>query len=645
MRDPFGAPRRLHLHQVVAAQRLLLKNRETPWEQRKSALLAIHDLGLGKTITAILSFAAVYKLNPDPAKYKTVFIVPKSMLEIWRRELSKWTVLGKDKILVADKQGDFVVNRDPDSNQPLNYALVEAKLKHLEMAHVILTTADVLGAAYKTFMHVIPGTEGLSLAKRIRAKHGKPPHPLFDMDKLTLTKSDEGPRGLAMTIVDEVREVSNSNTYDGAVTHFFATRSKFKLGLSGTAVTNKPTQLADLAYTLNAVPEHLRDPNTYQDPVSKGMRREGVRDFHKLLADRVTKNFMKKLPLKALVTFKFDPFVGLRPDGTMNMEAVEMHTKTLEKGWWKSEDPATRSAPPAHYDGLPSTYIDITLRLMMYEFSALLGMHGADGFDLKKPGKKGKEVLRRYQAATTTDASQTMELVARVIKDRQSAGHPRIAVYCHFLAVHHLLELYLEDRDVGDMFFFDSALDAKKRADLIVDFKACEKGVLFLTEAGGTGITLSPGCEVMLSVGPLPWNATEMDQAFGRVHRIGQDKDVEIIQFVAHRSVTESKLKYHDDKRERLGKAAMDADFSNFAEDDQWRETGNILAPCARLDAWGNYQVLPAQVDALRLYQEKLSLSRAEEPTPPADWPLKPVLASRVVLPAVSFPLVEDEWE
>jgi len=639
--------RELFMWQMRATKHLLRQVPEgTPWKSIKASLFLLHDVGLGKTITSILSFAAVYKQNPDPAKNKTVIIVPKSMLEIWYREISKWTVLGKDKILMADKQGDFVVNRDPNNNQPLNYALVEAKIRHLGMAHVILTTPHVLEAAFKKFMIVIPDTDSLPLSQRIRRNVKVDVHPLFNQVMLCNGSADvpvganpKAPPILAMTIIDEMHQVSNPDTWPGVVTRWFARRSKFKLGLSGTAVTSKATQLADLAFLVDAQPVELQDPKTYEDPETGGMRRNGVMLFHKLLADRVLKSYAGKLKKKRLVKFNFDPFVGLRPDGTVNQEAIEMHTRTLEKGWWKSEDPATRAPAPAQDDGLPNTYMDITARLMMYEFSSLLGMHGAQAFDPTVTGN-AVDAYKLIEKATREEPSQAMELVARIIKDRQAAGHSRIVVYCHYLAVHRLLERYLEDRDVGGMFRFKSEYDSKERTDVIVDFKACEKGVLFLSAAGGTGITLSPGCEVMVSVGPLPWNATEMDQANGRVHRIGQDKDVEIIQLAAHRSVTESKLKYHDDKRERLGKAAMDADFTNFREDDQWREWGNLITPVARLDEWGNYKVPPAQVDALRDFQEKLALSEPEKPTPPADWPERPVLASRVRLPPVSFPLV-----
>ena len=90
----------------------------------------------------------------------------------------------------------------------------------------------------------------------------------------------------------------------------------------------------------------------------------------------------------------------------------------------------------------------------------------------------------------------------------------------------------------------------------------------------------------------------------------------------------------------------MDLDFSNFDEGNVWRKTDGILEPCARLDKCGNYKLLPEQVTALRAYQKLLAqhnnASDKEAPMLPANWPLTPVLASRMILPKVSFALNAD---
>ena len=120
LRDPHGARRRLPLHQIVAVQRLLLKDNQVAWAQRKSALLAVHDLGLGKTITAILAIAAVQKACPDPIAAKVVVLCPLAVMSAWDDALRSWTTLG-ESVLVGHKQAQ----------------VTEARI---EAARVILTT-------------------------------------------------------------------------------------------------------------------------------------------------------------------------------------------------------------------------------------------------------------------------------------------------------------------------------------------------------------------------------------------------------------------------------------------------------------------------------------------------------------------------
>ena len=47
LQDEWGQTRKFYDHQVVAAQRLLLKQHKTYFYARKAALVYLHDMGLG----------------------------------------------------------------------------------------------------------------------------------------------------------------------------------------------------------------------------------------------------------------------------------------------------------------------------------------------------------------------------------------------------------------------------------------------------------------------------------------------------------------------------------------------------------------------------------------------------------------------
>ncbi len=60
------------------------------------------------------------------------------------------------------------------------------------------------------------------------------------------------------------------------------------------------------------------------------------------------------------------------------------------------------------------------------------------------------------------------------------------------------------------------------------------KQVCVATEAAGEGINLQ-FCHLMINY-DLPWNPTRLEQRLGRIHRIGQDRDVYAFNFVAEQS-------------------------------------------------------------------------------------------------------------
>jgi superfamily II DNA or RNA helicase len=646
--DAHGHRRTLYTHQVIATQRLIRQARQVPWARRKASLLAIHEVGSGKTITAILTLAAVHAHNPCRDEAKTLIVVPVSVLEVWYETLQAWTTLG-DRVLRAAKQAE----------------LTEAAVAR---ARVILTTPEALVAAFKTFAHIGSAPEDLRKPRMQRFKHGVAPtdtkrleelkgklppvHPLF-----RLLTQQPSPFGLA--VVDELHRVSNPTTMAGHVVGMFTRASVYKLGLTGTPVTSKPSQIAHLAKALDAQPEWLQRQRHFfvaKDGVDRSLKRAAVAEFHQHLVDRVDASFLD-LPDRKRVLLEYDPFVGLRTDGTMDARAIASHNGVLASAQRLVASAAAAAAPApapaaaaaaaaaralaaraaaasgAQWGEEQRAAFAAIVALGNFEFSAVLGAHGAEAF-------KSDPSLFEKAAA---EPSQTMRLVARVIASRQEAGHARVAVFCESTTQLQILQRYLEGQGVGALYLFDGRLSAKQRGATVKRFLECEKGVLLLSSAGSIGITLCPGCEVLLSVGSLPWNAATVDQAFGRVYRIGQTRPVEIVQFVARRSVTSAKLRLHDDKRERLAKAAADEDFSNFVDGDStWRQTQRILGACVPLDNKGNYVLAPELLAKLRAHRrlvEACDAKGAAPPAPPRGLPHPPVRADLVALPQVAFPL------
>jgi hypothetical protein len=178
------------------------------------------------------------------------------------------------------------------------------------------------------------------------------------------------------------------------------------------------------------------------------------------------------------------------------------------------------------------------------------------------------------------------------------------------------------------------------------------KSVMFITKAGGVGVTLCPGCETFIIFGSYPWSNEEVRQAAARVHRIGQTEPVEEIMLVPSRSTTEAKIEHiYRDKDERLVKLLRDGDSSGFELKGEgiWRLYAGVGRSVTGLDTDGNHVYIDPPPDkdphAVLRSEYKAAVRAAErrnEAIPPCPFELLPPKACRVedtALPPVSFPV------
>jgi superfamily II DNA or RNA helicase len=92
---------------------------------------------------------------------------------------------------------------------------------------------------------------------------------------------------------------------------------------------------------------------------------------------------------------------------------------------------------------------------------------------------------------------------------------------------------------------FHGGLTATEKASAIADFEA-DAEILLSSEIGGEGRNLQ-FCRTVINY-DLPWNPTVIEQRVGRVHRIGQTRDVFVFNFCLAGSVEERVLAILHDK-------------------------------------------------------------------------------------------------
>ncbi|MBI5194111.1 MAG: SWF/SNF helicase family protein, partial [Nitrospirae bacterium] len=80
-----------------------------------------------------------------------------------------------------------------------------------------------------------------------------------------------------------------------------------------------------------------------------------------------------------------------------------------------------------------------------------------------------------------------------------------------------------------------------KRKDLLTNFRDDENCMVFLsTDAGGVGLNLQ-SASFLINM-DIPWNPAVLEQRIARIHRLGQHKPVNIINFISKGTIEENLL-------------------------------------------------------------------------------------------------------
>ena len=147
------------------------------------------------------------------------------------------------------------------------------------------------------------------------------------------------------------------------------------------------------------------------------------------------------------------------------------------------------------------------------------------------------ERMEHPPTAVAGELPRTAKLNALLgILQRHLYQNEKVVVFTGFRATLEMLAAALDDAGV-DAALYHGGLGRRDKDAVISAFQG-PKPVLLTTEAAGEGRNLQ-FCHVMINF-DLPWNPMQIEQRLGRIHRIGQERDV-----VLHNLVTRGTLEDH----------------------------------------------------------------------------------------------------
>ena len=140
---------------------------------------------------------------------------------------------------------------------------------------------------------------------------------------------------------------------------------------------------------------------------------------------------------------------------------------------------------------------------------------------------------------TTVDTPKNKALLKLIQSSRE-----KIIVFVKYRGTLDHLTEFLEWHNISAA-LFHGGMD-NRRKDLAIESFRNEKQVLVTTEIGGEGRNLQFCCRMVNY--DLPWNPMKIEQRIGRIHRIGQEKEVRIFNFCAAGSIEDYILDILDRK-------------------------------------------------------------------------------------------------
>ncbi|MEK3890751.1 DEAD/DEAH box helicase [Bacillus sp. FSL K6-3431] len=157
-----------------------------------------------------------------------------------------------------------------------------------------------------------------------------------------------------------------------------------------------------------------------------------------------------------------------------------------------------------------------------------------------------KNMLNKYEEPSEEYKQSLQYIHTKIEKVKQNSKaekaleliqsiNDKVIIFTEYRATQLYLQWFLQQHGIRSVPFRGGFKRGKK--DWMRDLFKNQAQVLIATEAGGEGINLQ-FCSHVINF-DLPWNPMKLEQRIGRVHRLGQEKDVHIYNFAIKDTIEE----------------------------------------------------------------------------------------------------------
>jgi SNF2 family DNA or RNA helicase len=341
-------------------------------------------------------------------------------------------------------------------------------------------------------------------------------------------------RSYDIVIVDEAHHLKNRTTLNWKLVN--AIQKTFLLMLTATPVQNSLEELFNLVTLLK--PGHLKTQKAFKEEfITRGnptdpRNREKLRQLLKEVMVRNTRSITQlHLPPRFALTVRVAPTEAEAAFYEAISEFVTRHGK-------KAEDADPKES--AHED---SKLSKLSLRKLL-EAAGSSHVAALRMIERISQRKETGEVAIQAAEIAAMGARIDMGGKTRKVVELLKASPDQKIIFVNTIATLDHLHRVLQEQRIPHVVFQGGMTPPQKQA-AIDEFRGGRQ-VLLATGTGGEGHNLQ-FCHMMINY-DLPWNPMEIEQRIGRIHRIGQEKDVQVYNFCAAGSLEDHILDVLDRK-------------------------------------------------------------------------------------------------
>jgi len=528
-----------------------------------------HDAGLGKSATATQMFAAI-ELITHSGCIMVIVCLPVLLMQ-WKATCMDWLDIPENQIFVTNEKKKMTKEK-------------------LRSVRVLITTLHTVAGLHKQCWEHMPENKDLQIPPHWRRKPGVPLHPLFGEEVMAFnvhTNKDELmlQKWVDFLVQDESHLFRNVDSTWCESMQQMSRASRRIMALTATPIFNRPDDMRGQCKAMDMKPVSINgqlvDFQTKEawigDKKGLTINEKTFRYFQHVYQDRVTDAILNLPPIvNTYVDFK----PNLSYQDAMHYNRIRATANSIRIS---IETGSSRRGDVNHY-------YDNLGKMQQMLVSPRLGRNGAEEYK-KHPA---------WMDADVANPSASIQTLVDQVEAFWAKGQLLVCVCAMHTTGMVLAQRVLEQREARralgpdeprcEFFAFNGESGSyAKRTKIQFDFLNAKKAVIFLSiDAAGTGLNLVPGCSAMIFWGSRPWSPQQVWQTTKRIHRIGQDQQVNVVHIIALGSVDHALTKIHVDKA-GLSNALLDNDWEHFSQSDTWRKNGTIIKNTLDMNQTGNF--------------------------------------------------------